>query len=73
MEGLPEYFGWDLRTLGTLPFMVWIRRMEIDFLRPVRGDQETVITSFVREFRGPDALIKCTMTIPPGRRSREVS
>jgi acyl-CoA thioester hydrolase len=61
MEGLREYLGWDLRTLGTLPFMVWVRRIEIDFLRPVRGDQEIVITSFVREFRGPDALIECTM------------
>ena len=61
MEGLREYLGWDLRTLGTLPFMVWVRRMEIDFLRPVRGDQEIIISSFVREFRGPDALIECTM------------
>ena len=61
MEGLREYLGWDLTTLGTLPFMVWVRRMEIDFLRPVRGDQEIIITSFVRDFRGPDALIECTM------------
>jgi len=62
MEGLREYLGWDLRTLATLPFMVWVRRMEIDFLRPVRDDQEIIITSFVREFGGPDALIECTMS-----------
>jgi acyl-CoA thioester hydrolase len=61
MEGLREYLGWDLRTLATMPFMVWVRRIEIDFLRPVRGDQEIIITSFVREFRGADALIECTM------------
>ncbi|MDQ0850554.1 acyl-CoA thioester hydrolase [Arthrobacter sp. B3I9] len=61
MEGLRDYIGWDLETLGTLPFMVWVRRMEIDFLRPARGDQEITITSFVREFRGPDALIECAM------------
>jgi len=61
MEGLRDYVGWDLETLGTLPFMVWVRRMEIDFLRPARGDQEITITSFVREFRGPDALIECAM------------
>ena len=66
MEGLREYLGWDLRTRGTLPFMVWVRRMEIDFLRPVRGDQEIIITSFVRDFRGPDALIECTMIDPTG-------
>jgi len=66
MEGLRDYVGWDLKTLATLPFMVWVRRMEIDFLRPARGDQEITITSFVREFRGPDALIDCTMVDSTG-------
>jgi acyl-CoA thioester hydrolase len=61
MEGLRDNLGWDLKTLATLPFMTWVRRLEIDFLRPARGDQEITITSFVREFRGPDALIECTM------------
>ncbi|MGE5374172.1 MAG: acyl-CoA thioesterase [Bacteroidota bacterium] len=61
MEGLRKYAGWDLKTLEKLPFMTWVRRMEIDFLRPASGDQEIVITSFVREFRGPDAHIECTM------------
>jgi acyl-CoA thioester hydrolase len=61
MEGLRENVGWDLKTLGTIPFMIWVRRMEIDFIRPVRGDQEISITSFVREFRGPDAIIECAM------------
>ena len=51
MEGLRDYAGWDLKTLGALPFMVWVRRIEIDFLRPARGDQEITITSFVRESR----------------------
>ncbi len=32
--------------------------MEVDFLRPAIGDQEITITSFVREFHGPDALIE---------------
>ena len=67
MEGLRDYVGWDLKTLGTLPFMVWVRRMEIDFLRPAHGDQEITITSFVREFRGPDALIECTMVDSEGQ------
>jgi len=61
MAGLRDHVGWDLKALGTLPFMTWVRRMEIDYLRPVRGDQEITITSFVREFRGPDALIECAM------------
>lgn len=67
MEGLREYIGWDLKTLATLPFMIWVRRMEIDFLRSVVGDQEITITSFVREFRGPDAHIECDMTDETGR------
>lgn len=62
MQGLRDHMGWDLATLAGLPFMVWVRRMEIDFLRPVQADQEITITSFVREFRGPDALIECTMS-----------
>jgi acyl-CoA thioester hydrolase len=67
MEGLRDYAGWDLKVLVTLPFMVWVRRMEIDYLRPARGDQEITITSFVREFRGPDALIECTMVDSAGK------
>jgi acyl-CoA thioester hydrolase len=41
--------------------------MEIDFLRPVRGDQDITITSFVREFRGPDAIIECSMLDAAGK------
>ena len=67
MQGLRDNVGWDMRTIGTLPFMVWVRRLEIDFIRPVRGDQEVTITSFVREFRGPDALIACAMVDPAGK------
>ena len=66
MEGLAKYAGWDLPTLGTLGFMTWVRRMEIDFIRAVGADQEISITSFVREFRGPDAMIECTMTDASG-------
>ena len=61
MTGLREYIGWDLKTLAELPFMVWIRRIEVDFLRPAAGDQKITITSYVREFRGPDAHIECKM------------
>jgi acyl-CoA thioester hydrolase len=67
MEGLRDNLGWDLKTLGTLPFMTWVRRLEIDFLRPARGDQELSISSFVREFRGSDALIECSMLDAAGK------
>ena len=61
MNGLRECVGWDLKTLAKLPFMTWVRRMEVDFIRPAAGDQEITITSFVREFRGADAHIECSM------------
>ena len=62
MIGLRERAGWDLKTLATLPYMTWVRRMELDFLKPVMGDQAITITSFVREFQGPDAYIECAMS-----------
>jgi acyl-CoA thioester hydrolase len=67
MDGLREYIGWDLITLARLPFMTWIRRLEIDFIRPAIGDQEITITSFVREFRGPDAYIECSIVNKAGK------
>ena len=67
MDGLRERVGWDLKALEQLPFMAWVRRMEVDFLQPAIGDQEITITSFVREFRGPDAHIECSMADKTGK------
>jgi acyl-CoA thioester hydrolase len=67
MQGLRDRIGWDMKTLATLPFMTWVRRMEIDFIKPVRGDQQVTITSSVREFRGPDAVIECSMADDAGK------
>jgi acyl-CoA thioester hydrolase len=67
MQGLRDRIGWDLETIAALPFMVWVRRMEIDYIRPVRADQALTITSSVREFRGPDAIIECTMVDDAGK------
>jgi acyl-CoA thioester hydrolase len=58
---LGEYLGWDINTLEKLPFMIWVTRIELDFLRSVIGDQQITITSFVREFLGSDAYIECSM------------
>ncbi len=67
MQGLRDHVGWDLAALGRLPFMVWTRRLEIDFIRPALADQEIAITSFVREFKGPDAVIECSMLDSTGK------
>jgi acyl-CoA thioester hydrolase len=61
MNCLRDYVGWDLKALAQLPFMIWVKSMEIDYLKPAVGDQELTITSFVREFKGSEAFIECTM------------
>lgn len=67
MNGLRQAVGWDLAALYGLPFMIWVRRLEIDFISPAVGDQALTITSFVREFRGPDAFIECAMADRAGK------
>jgi acyl-CoA thioester hydrolase len=67
MSALREQAGWDLKTLESLPFMTFVRRLDVEFVRPVSGDQEITITSFVREFNGPDAHIECSMLDESGR------
>lgn len=67
MHALREQAGWDLRTLERLPFMTFVRRLEVEFIRPIVGDQEITISSFVREFAGPDAHIECSMSDENGR------
>lgn len=67
MSALREQAGWDLKTLESLPFMTFVRRQDIEFIRPVVGDQEISITSFVREFCGPDAHIECSMADDKGK------
>ena len=67
MQGLRDFLGWDMQTLGSVPFMVWVRRLEIDYVRPVVADQEVTITSSVREFAGSNAVIDCTMADANGK------
>lgn len=66
MQGLSEHLGWNQKSLRELGFLTLVRRIEVDFLRSARADDEIVMTSFVREFDGPDATIDCTMTGPDG-------
>jgi len=67
MAGLSENLGWDVAALRTLPFMMFVRRMEIDFVRPARGGQDITITSFVRDFQGTDAIIELDMVDAKGK------
>jgi acyl-CoA thioester hydrolase len=67
MAGLSDNLGWDVAALRTLSFMMFVRKMEIDFLRPAQGGQEIVITSFVRDFQGADAIIELNMVDAKGK------
>jgi acyl-CoA thioester hydrolase len=67
MSALREQAGWDLKTLESLPFMTFVRRLDVEFIRSVFGDQEISIASFVREFCGPDAHIECSMSDESGK------
>jgi acyl-CoA thioester hydrolase len=61
MDAIREQAGWSAEMVDTLPFMVYTRRMEIDFVRPVVADQVVEISSSVRDFEGADANIECVM------------
>jgi len=67
MAALAQNVGWDLAKLRSLPFMMFVRRLEIDFLRPARGDQDIAIRSYVKSFSGPDVMIECAMTDTNGK------
>jgi acyl-CoA thioester hydrolase len=68
MACLRDHLGWDVKSFEQLGFATWVRSMEIEFLRPARGDQEIIITSHVREFRGSEAIIECTMSDSGGNK-----
>src|SRR3954465_14796289 len=68
VQCLRDHVGWDAKTLRSLGFLTLVRKIEIEFLRPARSNQEFIITSHVREFRGSEAIVECTMTDPTGVR-----
>jgi acyl-CoA thioester hydrolase len=67
MESLARDIGWNLKSLEGLGFMTWVRRMEIDFIRPAQPDQEITLTSFVCEWSGPDGVLDCAMLDANGK------
>lgn len=67
MISLARDIGWSLKNLDSLGFMTFVRRLEVDFIRPVYGEQEITITSKVREFEGTDCFIECTMADAAGK------
>ncbi|MER6434619.1 thioesterase family protein [Streptomyces sp900105245] len=42
MQSLATDIGWDIEKLEDVGFMMWMRRIEIDFLRPVHANQSVI-------------------------------
>jgi acyl-CoA thioester hydrolase len=67
MTGLRENFGWDLQGLQKLPILFIVRSVNINFLRPVKGDSPFVIESRVESISGVNCEIFCQMRTPEGK------
>jgi acyl-CoA thioesterase FadM len=51
MEGLAEVIGWDLATVGALPFLMWTRRLEVEFILAARRDRAVFRARTARQER----------------------
>lgn len=67
MMGLRENLGWDLKALQALPVLFIVKSVQIEFQRPVRGDEEFTIESKVEEFKGVSCVVSCQMQSPQGK------
>lgn len=59
--GLREEIGLDLKTLAELPVAFFTSKVEIDFIKPLFGDDEYNITSQFDEFGVSNCLVSMTM------------
>lgn len=64
--GHREVLKLDLDRLATYPIAPHIRKIEIEFIRPVRADELFVIDSFVAELRKSACLVYASMRSPAG-------
>lgn len=61
-QGMREVIGWGLKEIMELPIAFYLSQVNVEFIRPVLGDQEFQITSQVTEFRNSDCSVLCQMT-----------
>lgn len=64
--GHREALHLDLKALARFPVAPHIRRAEVDFLRPVFGDMEFTIESFLSELGDGSCVVLATMKGPTG-------
>lgn len=66
LTGLRENLGLNLKTLQKSPYGFVARSVTIDLIRPVLGDEEFIIESFVTTFNGKNCYITCEMKSQAG-------
>ncbi len=64
--GMREVIGWDLRSLAKLPVQFVVRKIQIEFLKPLYADHTFIIESYVREFKERTCDVVLTMTLDGG-------
>jgi len=61
MTCLREYLGWDLAYISKSPLAFITKDIKLEFYRPVVGDKEFEIKSFVTEFQEKTCSVELTM------------
>jgi acyl-CoA thioester hydrolase len=61
MTGMREVCGWDLASLVKLPILFVVKSVNIDFLRPIKGDSAFTIDSYVVKIEGALCTVHCKM------------
>ena len=51
----------DLQKILDLPIAFVLKKSEVDYIKPIYGDEAFFITSFVKELKSFTALVSCTM------------
>ena len=51
----------DLQKILDLPIAFVLKKSEVDFIKPIYGDETFFITSFVKELKSFTAVVSCTM------------
>ena len=59
--GLREQLGMDLKTIARSPVLFVTKKVHLEFLRPLYGDDEFKIRSHVSEFREKSCDVEMTM------------
>ena len=60
-EAMRIYLGWDLMTIHKLPIAFFIKKTEIEYIRPLLFDHEYTIQSYISELSSSSAHLTMDM------------